>query len=449
MLSLLYLRDYLQCRRNEKLSRAELEQRQKEAFRELVGYCYEESPYYRRLIKERGISLKEPKLESFPILSKEEIQTNFDDLVTDRRIKRADLEHFVLDEKNSERLYLDRYHVTKTSGTSGSPGYFLQTSPEVVQGISPSYRGQNGLKLRTKLAFVGFTRAYASSTMTMGFSRRFMLTRLLFDYRLIPIEQPLEDVVAELNRLQPDIVCGYAKILLLLASEQNQGRLRIQPKSLNSGGEQLFSTDRRYIEECFKAPVHNQYGSTEHLVMGFGRSEWGGMFLCEDRLIFEIRSDDTLVTNLFNRTLPMIRYRTKDVLVQQPAPVGDVSFPFTFVSDRIGRADEIPIFTSTLNGKVMMHPICFDRLMPDEVKTFQIVSLGENQVEFRIVMREGVLPESSALGEVETRVQELFRGRDLAHVRARVRLVSDLAKNEKSQKTLFWREAGVGAGAAL
>ncbi len=34
------------------------------------------------------------------------------------------------------------------------------------------------------------------------------------------------------------------------------------------------------------------------MVMGLGTSDYGGMYLMEDRLIFELEDDHTLVTNL-------------------------------------------------------------------------------------------------------------------------------------------------------
>ena len=65
--------------------------------------------------------------------------------------------------------------------------------------------------------------------------------------------------------------------------------------------------------------------------MGLSRPEDGGMYLLEDDLIFELEADHTCVTNLFNRTLPLIGYRMEDVLLPLESAPG--SWPFRKVRE--------------------------------------------------------------------------------------------------------------------
>ena len=440
MLSLVYLKSYLESKRLEKMSREQLLAHQKMLFQKLVAHCYQHSPYYRSIIEKNRIDLQNPDIKLFPVLDKEILTSHFDDIVTDRRLSKKLVNEFLSESESETRQLLNKYFVTKTSGTSGTASFFIQTAEEVTKGISVSYRGQvqkgESLGLRHRIAMVGFTRAHASSTMTMSFSERFLLSRLLLNYKLFDIERPLKEIVAELNQFQPKTLGGYAKILVLLADEQRAGRLKIHPRSINSGGEQLFMADRKYIEEIFGAPVHNQYGSTEHLVMGVGRSEWGGMFLCEDRLLFEIQVDETLVTNLFNFTTPLIRYKTKDVLVPK-TPEPHLNFPFQFIEDQIGRADEIPVFTSSTGGSTKVHPICFDRLMPESVKSFQVINEAANSIDFKIVLKEQT-PQDFIEKEISENIKTFLAQKELPQVQFKVSFVDDLLRNSRSQKTVFW-----------
>ena len=78
--------------------------------------------------------------------------------------------------------------------------------------------------------------------------------------------------------------------------------------------------------------------------MGISKPEYGDMYLLEDDLIFELRSDHTCVTNLFNYTMPLIRYRMEDILI--PVPGNDRILPFTKVQEVIGRREHTIFFSN-------------------------------------------------------------------------------------------------------
>ena len=113
--------------------------------------------------------------------------------------------------------------------------------------------------------------------------------------------------------------------------------LNVKPSIVESCGEPLSPTDKEFIENTFECKLLNVYASTEFLYMGISKPEYGDMYLLEDDLIFELHSDHTCVTNLFNFTMPLIRYRMEDILI--PVPENDRILPFTKVQEVIGRRE--------------------------------------------------------------------------------------------------------------
>jgi phenylacetate-coenzyme A ligase PaaK-like adenylate-forming protein len=63
-------------------------------------------------------------LPEVPVLTKAMLMEHFDELVSDRAIRLADVRAHIASGEESRR-YLNRYWVSATSGTSGQPGLFL------------------------------------------------------------------------------------------------------------------------------------------------------------------------------------------------------------------------------------------------------------------------------------------------------------------------------------
>ncbi|HSB35207.1 MAG TPA: phenylacetate--CoA ligase family protein, partial [Nitrospirota bacterium] len=106
--------------RRDRWTRRQLEAYQADAFRRLRAFAYERSPFYRRL--HRG--LENAPLRELPVLTKAVMMENFDEVVTDRAVRLADLERHVTAIRGDER-FLGRYWVNATSGSTGRRGLFL------------------------------------------------------------------------------------------------------------------------------------------------------------------------------------------------------------------------------------------------------------------------------------------------------------------------------------
>ena len=98
--------------RHDRWTRQQLETYQAEALRRLSEYAYAHSPFYRRF--HRG--LEDRPLHELPVLTKAMMMENFDELVTDRAVRIADVERHLTTLRGDER-FLGRYWVNATSGS--------------------------------------------------------------------------------------------------------------------------------------------------------------------------------------------------------------------------------------------------------------------------------------------------------------------------------------------
>lgn len=136
-LSLLW--NLYQLKRNTEMSRSQLKALQEKKLRKLLGFAFDNSKYYRRTFEEAGITreqLNTLPISAFPVLDKQQLLEHFDELVTASELRQEDLRHFDEEINSSnvkpenkknrnQKTYKGKYHVVHSSGSTGTPGYFV------------------------------------------------------------------------------------------------------------------------------------------------------------------------------------------------------------------------------------------------------------------------------------------------------------------------------------
>jgi phenylacetate-CoA ligase len=373
------LRALWQYSRSTQVTRAQLEAKQRRKFRKLVGFVRARSPYYRSVIDEHGIDPDSCSPADFPPLTKNEVIEHFDRIVTDPRITRDRIKEFLSRSVDPLELFEGEFHVLHTSGTSGTMAYFVFSPDAWIKGSSQIVR-MAPLRLRQRIAFVAATRGHFAGVSLMLIGNH-GANKLFYDVRTYDVNMPLSQIIDALNEFQPHTLSGYAAVLKALAAAQTQGRLRIRPTMIGNGGEPLASDLKCHLERVFGVPVANAYASSEHLYMGLTLPGSRGMSLLEDDLIFELHDDHTCVTNLFNYTMPLIRYRMDDVLV--PDLDGPAHHPFTRIREVIGRHEDALVFTNRHGEQDFIHPIVIVEFIVRGLHSWQIVLLDQTSFIFR------------------------------------------------------------------
>ena len=196
---------------------------------------------------------------------------------------------------------------------------------------------------------------------------------------------PLAETTAALDAFAPESLVGYASMCRVLAEEQLAGRLHIAPRAVMSASEVLTDESRRRVTEAFGGPPFNVYAATETAGIASDCAEHR-MHLYEDLVVVESVDDQNrpvppgtfgaklLVTVLFSRTQPLIRYELSDRVALAPAgepcPCGR---EFALLAGIEGRAEDI-LELPGVEGRVRVHPNVFHRVLePAPAAGWQVV----------------------------------------------------------------------------
>jgi phenylacetate-coenzyme A ligase PaaK-like adenylate-forming protein len=177
---------------------------------------------------------------------------------------------------------------------------------------------------------------------------------------------PVTEVVAALNCYMPDVIITYPSYIRVLIEEQRTGRLRLIPKAIYSVAETLAPEVCGLVYETWGIRVGNRYNSTETFASGAECEHFNGIHLPEDIVIYEPVDDDNrpvdentyssklLITTLFNKALPLIRYEVSDIakVTTAPCPCGR---PFSRMTSIIGRREEFLKFHGKDGLEVSIH----------------------------------------------------------------------------------------------
>ncbi len=345
---------------------AELAAEQQRALRVLLATASSRSSWHRERLA--GVDLERvavEDLESLPVMTKSDLMDNFDGIVTDPRVGRAACENHLAGVVDDAYLF-DEFHVVASGGSSGQRGVFVYGWDawaicylSIVRFQMRDWFSDPEL---TNVPRVAAVVAAARATHGSGaIGRTFSGSGTTRHF--LPVTWPMGDIVAGLNEVQPTILQGYSSVLHRLALEARGGRLRIQPRRINPISEPLLPETRALLDEVWGVPVINGYGMSEGLFTGVCPH---GIHLPDDLCVVEIVDHDgravppgqlgqrILVTNLYNPTLPLIRFEVSDELrlVPEPCPCGSV---LRRIGDPQGRLDDTFIYP---DGTIV-HPHVF------------------------------------------------------------------------------------------
>ncbi|HTQ99961.1 MAG TPA: hypothetical protein VMH83_08220 [Candidatus Acidoferrum sp.] len=428
-----------ELRDNATLSRAEFEAKRLQKFREFVRFVNEHSPYYADVIKQRGIDPATATPEQFPVLTKSILMANFDAIVTDKRITKAAIAEFLTRSHEPTERFLDHFTVIHTSGSSGEVGYFVYSPEDLARGVTfgrPAQRRQSRLQRRHRgrfrVAFFGATDGhYAGVTMVSMLGRG--IARLFIKMATFEVNSPLPDVIAGLNEFQPDFMVGYTTALKILAEKQREGVLKISPLVIGASGEATTRGDKEILHGAFGSAVVNSYGCSEHLGMGGSPPDSDEIVLYDDDLMFEFFDDHCLITNLFNHTLPLIRYRMSDTL----KPVAtDKHAPYLVIENLIGRNELQPVFVNRDGARDFISPHTINEVFVTGVTRFQLHMTGDTSFRFLVCLDKTLVAEqkAAALNGVRKRLLEILAAKRLDNVQFDVVEADDLPVDPKTRK---------------
>lgn len=346
---------------------------QDRALADLRRVAYTRSAFYRR----HHVGLFDAPLDQLPPVTKTDLMTNFDEAVTAPGLSLSELEdhlRFLTESGGDPGLpWKGEWWVAATAGTTGRRGTFVWNRSEWA-GIIASYARANdwagvsaGLTHPLKMALVS-SRVPTHQSAVLGASLRSGLVPTL----RLDVTAPMDETVAALNRFQPRALVGYASALKPLAVEQRAGRLAISPEAVMSASEVLTPQTAAELELAWGVAPFDVYAATETAGIA-SPCAYRNKHVYEDLLIIEPTDHDgnpvapgttgakLLVTVLFSRTVPLIRYEMSDTvrLGGRDCPCGRSYIRLDEIEGRIEDVLQLPGKV----GAISVHPIVFHNVL--------------------------------------------------------------------------------------
>jgi len=276
-------------------------------------------------------------------------------------MQKSDLQH-PLKERLSDGYSKRKIYVGKTSGSSGHPFIFAKdrfchalTWAEFIDRYN--WIGIN-LNKSLQARFYGIPLDFYGN-LVERFKDRVSLRRRFNVFDLS--DQKLERFLVRFKKSNFDYINGYTSSIVLFAKYLEKRQLVLTDICPNLKvcivtSEKLFENDKNLIETAFGVPVINEYGASEVGLIAFEMSneEW---LVNSESLFIEILDENNrilpygeegriVVTSLYNKAHPMIRYEIGDTGTLSK----NSSFKRPILKKLTGRTNDVAILA---NGKVV------------------------------------------------------------------------------------------------
>jgi len=324
---------------------SKLRQYQFTKLRNIIHHAYYHVPFYRNLFDKNGIkpedirSLKD--IQRIPILEKEDIRLFHKEMVA-----RTKLMPFL--------------YKCNTSGTSGKPITLYRNLHNVgfEHALIMRQYAWGGIRASERIATLKgemITENKIGKQQYWAFSSA-ENTLIMSSYHIS--EDTVTQYIKALNQYKPVAIDGYPSSLYALAKFMLEKNTRIPLKAVFTSSETLLTSQKQVIEYVFGCRVIDYYGLAErvaaihtcehgqyHIVPEYGYVE---LLNCEnsDGDYYEI-----IGTSLTNFAMPLLRYRTGDIIkiAKEPA-FCPCCRNYPVVEKIIGRMDD---YIVTPSGKLI------------------------------------------------------------------------------------------------
>lgn len=241
--------------------------------------------------------------QEIPPLTREELRLNFDEIKADN-------------------VQLSQYRKASTSGSTGPSISVLHDKRHPETPIRWRILEWWGIQPWENQAFIyRFKKPFwkrVVNTLMWWPTKRVILAAAN------PSSSQLAKFVRDFNRLQPSLLQGYVDVVFEFALYLLDNQIKIHPpKMVWVTSAPLFQEQRELMEKAFGAPVCDQYGNTEIMLIAAECPKQNGLHIMQDTVHIEFVDKNNnpvppntigkvLLTDLTNFAFPLIRYEIGD-----------------------------------------------------------------------------------------------------------------------------------------
>jgi len=276
---------------------SDLEKFQLKRLKLLLNHADKNVPYYHKIFKKLKFKPDElsnvNELKRVPILTKEIIRNNFEDLYA-RNYLKDDLISCV------------------TGGSTGTPMKFFINKKSEACNMAAAYRAWSwaGYELGDKIKYINKIRNYTLRIIKLN---AFELNQENMQYYL--------DI---LRKYKPKTINSFASAIFTLSQYMENREIEdIKPKAILTTADMLFNYRRKTIERVFGCEVFDYYSGRDTTLQAAECPEHTGYHLSIENAVVEfikenepIASGETgkiIITDLCNYAMPFIRYEIGDL----------------------------------------------------------------------------------------------------------------------------------------
>jgi len=276
------------------------------ALKRLLAHAVAKVPYYRHL----GIT--KPHLKKFPVLSREALRTQFEEL-------------------KSDDLQPQRCSETSTGGSTGEPVRIIH-DPNFrhwnyatdMYYMSAFYDMPYPEYLKSRRVAIWHRRRRASNGLLRQLGTKLLGQLIYIEPYDIMTEEKLDEHVRRINQHKPSVILAFAGTVYEIAKHvQRVGMAVHSPRFILSSVEMLYPAMRATIQEVFGCPVYDRYGAAEVGRVAAECPEGKLHVFSFNNHVEVLNPDDSptqpgevgriIVTSLHNLAMPLIRYDIGDL----------------------------------------------------------------------------------------------------------------------------------------
>ncbi|MGC1119528.1 MAG: hypothetical protein WBA22_00420 [Candidatus Methanofastidiosia archaeon] len=345
--------------RNQYSSPESLKKWQEKRLKYMVEHAYRNTQFYHHKFKKAGIRPQDIQelsdMQKIPLSCKDEVRERGADSLVARGY----------DERNCEVHY--------SSGSSGKMLRILYDSENHLYERAVSYRYHLGQGVRP------WHRYYIilHDKKELEDSQKRSMHRVMS----VPGDLPDEEKVKLAQRYNPHVMGGHICSFISMGKiMENRQISDIRPKILIVGGELSLPVHRKYVERIFGGTTYDKYGAFEVKSIAW-ECRHHTMHMDADSVLVEFLKDgepvspgergEVVVTNLWNKAMPFIRYRLGDIGVPSDK-VCECGRTLPAMEIIEGRMDDFIVLPSgTLLPPIAVVTLFFTTSQVDQFKVIQ------------------------------------------------------------------------------